>query len=152
MEDSGIDSGDAKPICDIPSPVMSPNNGLPGAPPSRLLHRRLGSKNRNQEYKKPSGSLLPLQRLPIPGTREQQPLVAWDTDESEEELVSFFGNSSKNTPSNHELADFSVEELSPTDEDEDGDDLELVVPSGPVGKGPSIISCCGPKLIPCCLL
>lgn len=66
--------------------------------------------------------------------------------------MSFFGNSNKNNTPNQELAGFSVEELSPTDEEDDGDDLELVVPSGPVGNGSRLMApCCGPKFIPCCL-
>lgn len=38
-------------------------------------------KHRLQEYKKTTQNLIPIERLPIPGVKEQQPLVDWETDE-----------------------------------------------------------------------
>nr|CAD7262826.1 unnamed protein product [Timema shepardi] len=82
---------------------------------------------RIQDYKK-NPSLIPIQRLPIPGklnsSREQQPLVDWESDESDDD-INFFPLS-RIKDGKQELTDtFSIEdfEVSP-----DEDDLNLLPP------------------------
>lgn len=44
--------------------------------------RRLHNSRNNKPQSSPNGnSLIPIQRLPIPGCKEQQPLVEWDTED-----------------------------------------------------------------------
>lgn len=62
----------------------SPPRVLP-APSSRQLQRRLEAriehaKRLHQEYHT-TPSLIPIQRLPIPGAKDHQPLVQWDSDD-----------------------------------------------------------------------
>lgn len=62
----------------------SPPRVLP-APTSRQLQRRLEAriehaKRLHQEYHT-TPSLIPIQRLPIPGAKDHQPLVQWDSDD-----------------------------------------------------------------------
>ena len=49
----------------------------------RKLESRLdGTRKRHDEYAAHHApSLIPIQRLPIPGVRDHQPLVQWDTDD-----------------------------------------------------------------------
>ncbi|XP_017769464.1 PREDICTED: uncharacterized protein LOC108557465 [Nicrophorus vespilloides] len=146
MEDSGIDSGDhngaeqhvkSKPIQDghrFPnSDSSSADSGRSPGPTSRQLQKRLEARieharRLHQEYSSTSG-LIPIQRLTIPGAKDQQPLVQWDTDDSEEDIVNFFPLSRKESRVHQELTDtFSIEEMSISGDDEEEEDLHLVPP------------------------
>ncbi|XP_074036747.1 uncharacterized protein isoform X1 [Leptinotarsa decemlineata] len=100
---------------------------------SRLLQRKLEAriehaKRLHQDYNSTPG-LIPIQRLPIPGAKDQQPLVQWDTDDSEEDIVNFFPLARKESRIHHELTDtFSIEEMSISGDDEE-EDLHLVPPT-----------------------
>nr|CAI5830301.1 unnamed protein product [Callosobruchus analis] len=73
--------------------------------------------------------LIPIQRLSVPQGKDQQPLVQWDTDDSEEDIVNFFPLSRKETRIHQELTDtFSIEEMSISGDDEEEEDLHLVPP------------------------
>ncbi|XP_066995093.1 protein FAM219A isoform X2 [Anabrus simplex] len=144
MEDSGIDSDpkqqqmqeDDKLFPASDSSCSSTTVATPQKSNAKQLHRKLEQRieqakkiQRIQEYKKNS-SLIPIQRLPIPNKsvssspREQQPLVDWETDESDED-INFFPLS-RIKDGKQELTDtFSIEdfELSP-----DEDDLNLLPP------------------------
>lgn len=63
---------------------QSPPKVLP-ATSSRQLQRRLEARieharRLHQEYHS-TPSLIPIQRLPIPGAKDHQPLVQWDSDD-----------------------------------------------------------------------
>ena len=58
---------------------------VPPAPSSRVLQKRLEARieharRLHQEYHSTPG-LIPIQRLPIPGARDHQPLVQWESDD-----------------------------------------------------------------------
>ncbi|KAH0809974.1 hypothetical protein GEV33_012815 [Tenebrio molitor] len=102
-------------------------------PTSRQLQRKLEARieharRLHQEYHTTPG-LIPIQRLPIPGAKDHQPLVQWDTDDSEEDIVNFFPLSRKESRIHQELTDtFSIEEMSISGDDEEEEDLHLVPP------------------------
>ncbi|XP_069676996.1 protein FAM219A isoform X4 [Periplaneta americana] len=144
MEDSGIDSDpkhqhmqeDGRLFTASDSSCSSTTVASPQKTNVKQLHRKLEHRieqakkiQRIQEYKKNS-TLIPIQRLPIPSKavtstqREQQPLVDWETDESDED-INFFPLS-RMKDGKQELTDtFSIEdfEVSP-----DEDDLNLLPP------------------------
>ncbi|XP_023712198.1 protein FAM219A isoform X4 [Cryptotermes secundus] len=144
MEDSGIDSDqkqqhvqeDGRLFTASDSSCSSTTVASPQKTNVKQLHKRLEQRieqakkiQRIQEYKR-NPTLIPIQRLPIPSKpvtssqREQQPLVDWDTDESDEDL-NFFPLS-RMKDGKQELTDtFSIEdfEVSP-----DEDDLNLLPP------------------------
>ncbi|CAH0550961.1 unnamed protein product [Brassicogethes aeneus] len=139
MEDSGIDSGDlhgengSKPNGSDSSSAGSSTSPprSTGPPTSRQLQRKLEARieharRLHQEYNSTTG-LIPIQRLPIPGAKDHQPLVQWDTDDSEEDIVNFFPLSRKESRVHHELTDtFSIEEMSISgDDEEEEDELHL---------------------------
>ncbi|KAJ8933166.1 hypothetical protein NQ314_014173 [Rhamnusium bicolor] len=141
MEDSGIDSGDHngdptfKPTGSDSSSAGS-SRSLPrptSLSTSRQLQRKLEARieharRLHQEYSSTPG-LIPIQRLPIPGAKDHQPLVQWETDDSEEDIVNFFPLSRKESRVHHELTDtFSIEEMSISGDDEEEEDLHLVPP------------------------
>ncbi|XP_019866906.1 uncharacterized protein LOC109595912 [Aethina tumida] len=142
MEDSGIDSGDHHgDNGSKPSGSDSSSAGSSRSPPrssnistSRQLQRKLEARieharRLHQEYNSTPG-LIPIQRLPIPGAKDHQPLVQWDTDDSEEDIVNFFPLSRKESRVHQELTDtFSIEEMSISGDDEEEDELNLVPPS-----------------------
>ncbi|XP_022908166.1 uncharacterized protein [Onthophagus taurus] len=156
MEDSGIDSGDhngdnstnqngerfhgsdTSSADSARSPIRPPP-----VPSTRQLQRRLESriehaKRLHQEYHATPG-LIPIQRLPIPGAKDHQPLVQWDTDDSEEDIVNFFPLSRKESRVHHELTDtFSIEEMSISGDEDDEEDLHLVPPQTIYRK----LTCC----------
>ncbi|KAI4468628.1 hypothetical protein QE152_g1016 [Popillia japonica] len=157
MEDSGIDSGDhngdntkasqngdtfhgsdSSSADSSRSPIR-----VPTVPTSRQLQRRLESRIEHarrihQEYHATPG-LIPIQRLPIPGAKDHQPLVQWDTDDSEEDIVNFFPLSRKESRVHQELTDtFSIEEMSISGDEEEEEDLHLVPPQTIYRK----LSCC----------
>ncbi|KAK4885778.1 hypothetical protein RN001_002049 [Aquatica leii] len=148
MEDSGIDSGDhngdsvqkpsqnserllATSDSSSADSSRSPSRNLPPPSSTRNLQRKLESRieharRLHQEYHTTPG-LIPIQRLPIPGARDHQPLVQWDTDDSEEDIVNFFPLSRKESRAHQELTDtFSIEEMSISGDEEE--DLHLVPP------------------------
>nr|CAD7608199.1 unnamed protein product [Timema genevievae] len=142
MEDSGIDSDpkqnhpqeDEKLFPGSDSSCSSTSVATPQRTNVKQLHKKLEQRieqakksQRIQEYKK-NPSLIPIQRLPIPGklnsSREQQPLVDWESDESDDD-INFFPLS-RIKDGKQELTDtFSIEdfEVSP-----DEDDLNLLPP------------------------
>lgn len=142
MEDSGIDSGDhnaeshSKPNGSDSSSASSSSKSIPRktAATSRQLQRKLEArieqaKRHHQDYASATPALIPIQRLPIPGAKDQQPLVQWDTDDSEEDIVNFFPNARKESKVHQELTDtFSIEEMSISGDDEE-EDLHLVPPN-----------------------
>ncbi|KAH8375903.1 hypothetical protein KR200_006821 [Drosophila serrata] len=86
-----------------------------------------------------SSTLIPINRLPIPGEPEHKPLVDYKSESSDEaEEISFFPaqlKRSKRRQQNHELTDtFSIQEMT-IDSDLESDDsagtqnLELLLPS-----------------------
>ncbi|XP_030371766.1 uncharacterized protein LOC115622038 [Scaptodrosophila lebanonensis] len=123
-------------------------NELPNT--CRILQRKLELKveraRRNytqyqeeQATKSQSATLIPINRLPIPGELEQKPLVDYKSESSDEaEEISFFPaqlKHAKRRQQNHELTDtFSIQEMT-IDSDLDSDDsggtqnLELLLPS-----------------------
>ncbi|KAJ3648869.1 hypothetical protein Zmor_020638 [Zophobas morio] len=139
MEDSGIDSGDhngdpsLKPRGSDSSSADSSRSPPRSLPTSRQLQRKLEARieharRLHQEYHATPG-LIPIQRLPIPGAKDHQPLVQWDTDDSEEDIVNFFPLSRKESRIHQELTDtFSIEEMSISGDDEEEEDLHLVPP------------------------
>ncbi|XP_050509490.1 uncharacterized protein LOC126886582 [Diabrotica virgifera virgifera] len=142
MEDSGIDSGDhngdsnSKPNGSDSSSASS-SKSIPRtstASTSRQLQRKLEArieqaKRLHQDYASSTPGLIPIQRLPIPGAKDLQPLVQWDTDDSEEDIVNFFPQARKESKVHHELTDtFSIEEMSISGDDEE-EDLHLVPPT-----------------------
>ncbi|XP_065167471.1 uncharacterized protein [Atheta coriaria] len=159
MEDSGIDSGDHNgsdiqkghrfPTSDSSSRSSADSGRSPPRAPQQLppsskqLHRRLEAriehaKRLHQEYNATPG-LIPIQRLPIPGAKDQQPLVQWDTDDSEEDIVNFFPLSRKESRVHQELTDtFSIEEMSISGDEDDEEDLHLVPPQAVYKK----FACC----------
>ncbi|KAH8257774.1 hypothetical protein KR038_000854 [Drosophila bunnanda] len=116
----------------------------------RILQRKLELKveraRRNytqfqeeQATKTQSSTLIPINRLPIPGEPEHKPLVDYKSESSDEaEEISFFPaqlKRSKRRQQNHELTDtFSIQEMT-IDSDLESDDsagtqnLELLLPS-----------------------
>ncbi|XP_060528810.1 uncharacterized protein LOC132703512 [Cylas formicarius] len=139
MEDSGIDSGDlngdsnSKPTAsDTSSAGSSRSPSRLSAATSRHLQRKLEARiehvrRLHQDYSN-APPLIPIQRLPIPGVKDHQPLVQWDTDDSEEDIVNFFPMSRKESKGHQELTDtFSIEEMSISGDD-DEEDLHLVPP------------------------
>ncbi|XP_063225344.1 protein FAM219A [Bacillus rossius redtenbacheri] len=100
----------------------------------KQLHKKLEQRieqakktQRIQEYKK-NASLIPIQRLPVPhksnSAREQQPLVDWQSDDSDDD-VNFFPLA-RIKDGKQELTDtFSIEAL---DVSPDEDDLDLLPP------------------------
>ncbi|VEN52192.1 unnamed protein product [Callosobruchus maculatus] len=149
MEDSGIDSGDhhGDPSCkqsgNLSTSSSAGSAGSRSPPPrsaaARQLQRKLDvrlsqSQRRIQQhqadYSSPAhGGLIPIQRLSVPQGKDQQPLVQWDTDDSEEDIVNFFPLSRKETRIHQELTDtFSIEEMSISGDDEEEEDLHLVPP------------------------
>ncbi|KAH8318370.1 hypothetical protein KR059_005713 [Drosophila kikkawai] len=116
----------------------------------RILQRKLELKveraRRNytqfqeeQATKTQSSTLIPINRLPIPGEPEHKPLVDYKSESSDEaEEISFFPaqlKRSKRRQENHELTDtFSIQEMT-IDSDLESDDsagtqnLELLLPS-----------------------
>jgi len=92
-----------------------------------------------QATKTQSSTLIPINRLPIPGEPEHKPLVDYKSESSDEaEEISFFPaqlKRSKRRQQNHELTDtFSIQEMT-IDSDLESDDsagtqnLELLLPS-----------------------
>ncbi|XP_017131272.1 uncharacterized protein LOC108148653 isoform X1 [Drosophila elegans] len=93
-----------------------------------------------QATKTQSSTLIPINRLPIPGEPEHKPLVDYKSESSDEaEEISFFPaqlkRSQKRRQQNHELTDtFSIQEMT-IDSDLESDDsagtqnLELLLPS-----------------------
>ncbi|CAH1995871.1 unnamed protein product [Acanthoscelides obtectus] len=149
MEDSGIDSGDhhghisGKPCESLSSSSSAGSAGSRSPPPraaaSRQLQRKLDVRLSQSQRRIPQhppeyspanhGRLIPIQRLPVPQGKDQQPLVQWDTDDSEEDIVNFFPLSRKETRIHQELTDtFSIEEMSISGDDEEEEDLHLVPP------------------------
>ncbi|XP_030749466.1 uncharacterized protein LOC115877454 [Sitophilus oryzae] len=141
MEDSGIDSGDHNGdgnLKQTPSDSSSSGSGrsparMPSAAAARHMQRKLESRiecaKRHAADFNQTPSLIPIQRLPIPGAKDHQPLVQWDTDDSEEDIVNFFPLSRKESRMHQELTDtFSIEEMSISGDDDDEDDLHLVPP------------------------
>ncbi|CAH1114345.1 unnamed protein product [Psylliodes chrysocephalus] len=140
MEDSGIDSGDHNADSGKPngsdSSSASSSKSIPrlSSSASRQLQRKLEAriehaKRLHQDYTTTAPGLIPIQRLPIPGAKDQQPLVQWDTDESEEDIANFFPQARKESKVHHELTDtFSIEEMSISGDDEE-EDLHLVPPT-----------------------
>ncbi|XP_047000243.1 protein FAM219A [Schistocerca americana] len=144
VDDSGIDSDpkqqtaheDDKSFHASDSSCSSTTVATPQKSSAKQLHRKLEQRieqakknHRLQEYKKNS-SLIPIQRLPIPNKpgsstqREQQPLVEWETDESDED-INFFPLS-RMKDGKQELTDtFSIEDF---DVSPDEDDLNLLPP------------------------
>ncbi|EDW81486.1 uncharacterized protein Dwil_GK11000 [Drosophila willistoni] len=116
----------------------------------RILQRKLELKveraRRNytqfqeeQATKTQSSTLIPINRLPIPGEAEQKPLVDYKSESSDEaEEISFFPaqlKRAKRRQQNHELTDtFSIQEMT-IESDLESDDsnatqnLELLLPS-----------------------
>ncbi|TDG51968.1 hypothetical protein AWZ03_001638 [Drosophila navojoa] len=116
----------------------------------RILQRKLELKveraRRNytqyqeeQATKTQTATLIPINRLPIPGEVEQKPLVDYKSESSDEaEEISFFPaqlKRAKRRQQNHELTDtFSIQEMtieSDLDSDDSGgtQNLELLLPS-----------------------
>lgn len=149
MEDSGIDSDPKQStVLEIENPVSTISSdssassttiSTPRKSTAKELHRKLERRieqarktHRAQEYKKSPG-LIPIQRLPVPTTkgqnataREHQPLVEWDTDDSDEDIPVHFFPAAKERLGRQELSDtFSIEELELSP---DEDDLNLVPP------------------------
>lgn len=92
-----------------------------------------------QATKTQAGTLIPINRLPIPGEQEQKPLVDYKSESSDEaEEISFFPaqlKRAKRRQQNHELTDtFSIQEMT-IESDMESDDsggtqnLELLLPS-----------------------
>ncbi|KAH8417459.1 hypothetical protein KR222_000261 [Zaprionus bogoriensis] len=86
-----------------------------------------------------AATLIPINRLPIPGEQEQKPLVDYKSESSDEaEEISFFPaqlKRAKRRQQNHELTDtFSIQEMT-IESDMESDDsggtqnLELLLPS-----------------------
>ncbi|XP_076257485.1 uncharacterized protein LOC143194720 isoform X2 [Rhynchophorus ferrugineus] len=95
----------------------------------RKLECRLECAKRQSADYNQTPSLIPIQRLPIPGAKDHQPLVQWDTDDSEEDIVNFFPLSRKESRIHQELTDtFSIEEMSISGDEDDEEDLHLVPP------------------------
>ncbi|XP_039277264.1 protein FAM219A [Nilaparvata lugens] len=145
MDDSGFDSDPKRqiieddqlfPVSDSSSSSAATINSTPRkSNRSRELQKKLerrieqAKKIHSKQEAKKSPSLIPIQRLPIPGGRplpnikEQHPLVNWDSDESEE--LDFFPVS-RTRDSKQELTDtFSIEDFELTPEE---DDLDLRPP------------------------
>ncbi|XP_062125852.1 uncharacterized protein LOC133838685 [Drosophila sulfurigaster albostrigata] len=116
----------------------------------RILQRKLELKveraRRNytqyqeeQATKTQAATLIPINRLPIPGEQEQKPLVDYKSESSDEaEEISFFPaqlKRAKRRQQNHELTDtFSIQEMtieSDLESDDSGgtQNLELLLPS-----------------------
>ncbi|CAG9860677.1 unnamed protein product [Phyllotreta striolata] len=142
MEDSGIDSGDhhadsRRPNgSDSSSASSSKSLPRPSSSSSRQLHRKLETriehaKRLHQDYASSNPGIIPIQRLPIPGAKDQQqPLVQWDTDDSEEDVANFFPHARKESKVHQELTDnFSIEEMSISGDEDEEEDLHLVPPT-----------------------
>lgn len=92
-----------------------------------------------QATKTQAATLIPINRLPIPGEQEQKPLVDYKSESSDEaEEISFFPaqlKRAKRRQQNHELTDtFSIQEMtieSDLESDDSGgtQNLELLLPS-----------------------
>lgn len=92
-----------------------------------------------QATKTQAATLIPINRLPIPGEPEQKPLVDYKSESSDEaEEISFFPaqlKRAKRRQQNHELTDtFSIQEMtieSDLESDDSGgtQNLELLLPS-----------------------
>ncbi|CAB3385136.1 Hypothetical predicted protein [Cloeon dipterum] len=153
MEDSGIDSDPKQPTTKFladnsfvkltdsdTSPASSGGQITPRKATARELRRKLEKRieqarksHKAQEYKK-GPSLIPIQRLPIPSTKiisareskEQQPLVEWGSDDSDEDLpVNFFPSTKDKTATRQELTDtFSIEEMEMSPEEDEDLNLE----------------------------
>ncbi|XP_030562643.1 uncharacterized protein LOC115763978 [Drosophila novamexicana] len=132
----------------------------------RILQRKLELKveraRRNytqfqeeQATKTQAATLIPINRLPIPGEQEQKPLVDYKSESSDEaEEISFFPaqlRRAKRRQQNHELTDtFSIQEMtieSDLDSDDSGgtQNLELLLPSmksNMLDKLKSCFGCC----------
>ncbi|KAK9878544.1 hypothetical protein WA026_022441 [Henosepilachna vigintioctopunctata] len=107
----------------------------------------LEKENQKQQQGDPSAklNLIPIERLPIPGNKENQRLVQWDSDDSEEDIINFFPVSRKETRVHQEISDtFSIEEMSISGEDDDDEeDLHLIPPQTTI----SSFSCCKCEII-----
>ncbi|XP_018329666.1 uncharacterized protein LOC108740010 [Agrilus planipennis] len=160
MEDSGIDSGDHNLDIDLKSKstrnerlISNSDSSSAGSdgrspprnyqpPTTRQLQRKLESRieharRLHHEFNNAAPGLLPIQRLSIPGTRDHRPLVQWDSDDSEEDIVNFFPLSRKESRKEELTDTFSIEEMSISG-DEEEEDLHLVPPQ-PVYKN---FRCC----------
>ncbi|XP_059489945.1 protein FAM219A [Neocloeon triangulifer] len=152
MEDSGIESDPKQPTTTFlsgnsfvkltdsdSSPASSGGQVTPRKATARELRRKLERRieqarksHKAQEYKK-GPSLIPIQRLPIPSTkiisakekREQQPLVEWESDDSDDDLPVNFFPSAKDKAARQELTDtFSIEEMEMSPEEDEDLNLE----------------------------
>ncbi|XP_044746028.1 uncharacterized protein LOC123307689 [Coccinella septempunctata] len=155
MEDSGIEDGGDQNGDNLKNSGTSSGRSSIGHSPTapRIssldeLIQILGDKD-NTNQKQPETlhddtatklNLIPIDRLQIPGSREKQPLVQWESDDSEEDIINFFPASRKDPRVHQEISDtFSIEEMSISGgEDEDEEDLHLIPPQKNFAK----FSCC----------
>ncbi|XP_045470018.1 uncharacterized protein LOC123677503 [Harmonia axyridis] len=155
MEDSGIEDGGDQNGDNLKNSGSSSGRSSIGHSPTvpkistlgHLIHK-LGDKNSTNlrqpeiHYEDSSAklNLIPIDRLQIPGSREKQPLVQWESDDSEEDIINFFPAARKEPRVHQEISDtFSIEEMSISGaEDEDEEDLHLIPPQQNFSK----ISCC----------
>ncbi|KAL3286368.1 hypothetical protein HHI36_000875 [Cryptolaemus montrouzieri] len=141
MEDSGIEDGGDQNGDNLKNSGSNSGRSSVGQSPTAprvssldQLIQILGEQNHkpqiNQEDSSVKLNIIPIDRLPIPGVKEKQPLVQWDSDESEEDIINFFPISRKESRIHQEISDtFSIEEMSISGgEDEDEEDLHLIPP------------------------
>ncbi|XP_059610550.1 uncharacterized protein LOC132257593 isoform X2 [Phlebotomus argentipes] len=123
-------------------PSASKTTYVPPTSSCRMMQRKLELKveRAKRTYQKllktddspqtKSSNIIPINRLQIPGHVEDQPLVEYKSDHSDDELSPSFFPNSRTALKKHDFDTFSIQELPVSNsEDEDSQTLELVPPT-----------------------